>query len=122
MITIVYVYRMALICVSIVQDDLQSRHEKKLKEVRNALKAVGEQSPDGLKMIDTLQRLGVDFHFPEEIEAILRTHCTIPYNQHHNLHDLALRFRLLRQEGFHVHPGMFIPCYHCLITTFYIRS
>lgn len=100
-----------------LQDDLRSRHEKKLKEVRTVLKTVGERSLDGLKMIDTLQRLGIDFHFQEEIEAILKTHCMIPYSQY-NLHDVALRFRLLRQEGFHVNPGIFIQCYHCLVSIF----
>jgi hypothetical protein len=59
-------------------------------------------------MIDAVQRLDVDKYFQEEIEAILHGHY-VKHVSHgdcgHELHEVALRFRLLRQQGYHVPAG-----------------
>ncbi|XP_035544712.1 (3S,6E)-nerolidol synthase 1-like [Juglans regia] len=93
------------------------QHAKKYLEVcRNVLRnVVAEEEEDpfeGLSMIDTVQRLNIDYHFQEEIEAILRrqyvryiTHGE--YGHHDELHVVALRFRLLRQQGYYVTPDVF---------------
>ena len=59
-----------------------------------------------LKLIDAVERLGLSYHFEKELEGALQ-HLYTTYNDHHDedLHDVALRFRLLRQNGFYVSCG-----------------
>ena len=77
------------------------------------MNTVGENSLRGLYMIDAMQRLNIDYHFQEEIEAFLRRQyvnsSTIPGGYYGNdIHEIALRFRLLRQQGFFVPEGLFL--------------
>jgi hypothetical protein len=55
-------------------------------------------------MIDAMQRLNIDYHFEEEIEAFL-TRYAYGWNHHCDLHETALQFRLLRQQGHFVPTG-----------------
>ncbi|KAJ8622308.1 hypothetical protein MRB53_030837 [Persea americana] len=57
-------------------------------------------------MIDNLQRLGIDYHFREEIESIL---CSLSENDNaiSCIHVVALRFRLLREHGYYASPDVF---------------
>lgn len=84
--------------------------------LRNIVVAEEEEDPfEGLIMIDALQRLNIDYYFQEEIEAILRRQYG-RFNSHNNqydhhddeLHVVALRFRLMRQQGYYVAPGKYI--------------
>ncbi|CAI0407016.1 unnamed protein product [Linum tenue] len=56
-----------------------------------------------LRMIDALQRLGLDHHFEGEIEAVLNRQYDIVVDDDstasHDLVETSLRFRLLRQQG-----------------------
>lgn len=78
---------------------------------------VTEENPlDGLILIDTLQRLNIDYHFQDETKAFLERNSmntTVEHDGSGNLYELALHFRLLRQEGYYVNAGDF-----CLL--FYI--
>lgn len=60
-------------------------------------------------MIDAIQRLGLDFHFQQEIDEILSKQYvkanTYGAYDHHDLQEVSLRFRLLRQEGYNVTSG-----------------
>ncbi|XP_065878824.1 probable terpene synthase 13 [Euphorbia lathyris] len=68
----------------------------------------GEDAFKSLAMIDAIQRLGIEYRFQDEIRAILLRHYTTPTNHDQsNLHEVALRFRLLRQEGYYVPTGVF---------------
>uniref|UniRef100_A0A2N9GEC0 Terpene synthase N-terminal domain-containing protein n=1 Tax=Fagus sylvatica TaxID=28930 RepID=A0A2N9GEC0_FAGSY len=53
---------------------------------------------------------GIEYHYQEEIEAILQRQYAI-FSAHagddHDLHEVALGFRLLRQEGYHVSADVF---------------
>ncbi|KAM1959642.1 hypothetical protein FF1_005091 [Malus domestica] len=82
--------------------DLQVRYAKKLKELKDALANIGED--EQLIAVDAMQRLGVNYHFQEEIEAILKKQCTRAYGDEGSdeLGVVSLRFRLLRQQGYHV--------------------
>ncbi|CAI9115733.1 OLC1v1016719C1 [Oldenlandia corymbosa var. corymbosa] len=63
-----------------------------------------------LDLIDTIQRLGVAYHFESEIEAILlslRMELEEKDGGHEELHKAALLFRLLRQLGHCVSCDMF---------------
>ncbi|GAB2277869.1 hypothetical protein Dimus_012571 [Dionaea muscipula] len=65
--------------------------------------------PKKLKLIDAVQRLGVSYHFEQEIDELLEqifiNHktCVADYN----LHDTALLFRLQRQQGYKVSCDVF---------------
>ena len=62
-----------------------------------------------LLMIDAIQRQGIDYHFHDEIEGILkmqyRMFTTTEDDLRDNLYEVALRFRLLRQLGYYVTAG-----------------
>ena len=67
---------------------------------------------ESLKMIDTIQKLGVSYHFETEITEILGklksiVHENVDGFPVNDLRSVSLWFRLLRQEGFHISSGMF---------------
>ncbi|KAK7257304.1 hypothetical protein RIF29_31176 [Crotalaria pallida] len=63
-------------------------------------------------LIDSIQRLGLYYHFELEIEEVLQQiyknyveNSILSLNE--DLHSLALLFRLLRQQGYHILPDIF---------------
>ncbi|XP_028771245.1 terpene synthase 10-like [Neltuma alba] len=53
-----------------------------------------------LELIDDLQRLGVAYHFSQEIRKIMeKIYNNDTFKVNNNLHAMALEFRLLRQQG-----------------------
>ncbi|XP_052200987.1 (3S,6E)-nerolidol synthase 1-like [Diospyros lotus] len=93
-----------------ITEELSVKHERKLKEARQVLEMIGHNTSEGLAMIDTLQRLGIDYHFQNEIEAVLQSQYMNPGSFSHpedNLYDVSTRFRLLRQEGYYVPTDVF---------------
>ncbi|KAJ9690162.1 hypothetical protein PVL29_012688 [Vitis rotundifolia] len=75
-------------------DEFYMEHAQKLEEVRSVLNEVGEGTFEVLLMID--------------IEAILQRQYRIVITTDDfsdNLYEVALRFRLLRQEGYYVTAG-----------------
>ncbi|TQD77273.1 hypothetical protein C1H46_037214 [Malus baccata] len=87
-----------------LQDDIRFQHEQKLEVFRNLLSRVGEES---LNMIDAIQRLGIDYHFEEQIDLIISSHANTLSPQQNDLHEVSLRFRLLRQHGHFVPEDVF---------------
>ncbi|KAH8512018.1 hypothetical protein H0E87_009273 [Populus deltoides] len=87
------------------------RHGKMVKEAGCILSnTAGKDALEGLVLIDTLQRLGIDYHFREEIEAFLNTQYVNFSSPNHlplDVFGVALRFRLLRQEGYSVSQEVF---------------
>ncbi|KAF8411309.1 hypothetical protein HHK36_003856 [Tetracentron sinense] len=82
-------------------------HKHKLEEIKLILGKV-EDPLESLIMIDALQRLGIDYHFQEEIITSL----SIQYENFRassdgSLYEVALSFRLLRQDGYHVPADVF---------------
>jgi hypothetical protein len=94
-------------------DEKIKQQVEELKEkVRKMLMAPGEKSSQKLNFIDAIQRLGVSYHFEDEIQEILQQlHETLHDCDDHeyddDLHTVALRFRLLRQQGFYISCGTF---------------
>ncbi|CAI9756554.1 unnamed protein product [Fraxinus pennsylvanica] len=88
-----------------LKDEFSMEYEQKLKDVRELLKSEElENQIESLMLVDAIQRLGVDYHFQEEIEAVLRRHymeATTSFDGY-SLHDLSLFFRLLREHGFFI--------------------
>lgn len=62
-------------------------------------------SPQQLNMIDHIQRLGMSYHFENEINEILKQIHENCFGTDDDLYTTALRFRLLRQQGYNVSCG-----------------
>ncbi|XWS12765.1 hypothetical protein CRYUN_Cryun37aG0118400 [Craigia yunnanensis] len=93
-----------------ITDEFRIEHANKLEEFKRIFREVGEYPLQGLAMIDAIQRLGIDHHFQYEIEKILQEQYMLSCTngvQDNDLHEVALRFRLLRQEGYFVPAGVF---------------
>ncbi|XP_077242145.1 (3S,6E)-nerolidol synthase 1-like [Tasmannia lanceolata] len=91
-------------------DGIRIKQMEKVKEVRLMLHEAG-YTLEGMTMIDSLQRLGIDYHFQEEIETVLNFHhrsfdVSTGFS-HRSLYDVALCFRLLRQHGNYISPDVF---------------
>ncbi|KAL4629312.1 hypothetical protein ACB092_05G296900 [Castanea dentata] len=91
-------------------DDFCVEYVQKLKKFKNILSKLVGDPFEGLNMVDAILRLGIEYHFQEEIEIILKRQYMI-YSAHaghdHDLYEAALRFRLLRQDGYHVSADVF---------------
>ena len=86
---------------------MRQRADELKMQVRQTLGA-GEGAmnvADAVTFVDTLERLGIDVHFREEIEAALGRVRREEPDTGDGLHAVALRFRLLRQHGFWVSTG-----------------
>ncbi|WMV51452.1 hypothetical protein MTR67_044837 [Solanum verrucosum] len=75
----------------------EKQHEDLKEEVRKMLVMAPSKSLHKLDLINTIQLLGVAYHFEHEIEESLS--CMYPHYEEWigDLHDIALCFRLLRQ-------------------------
>ncbi|KAF7148595.1 hypothetical protein RHSIM_Rhsim03G0006700 [Rhododendron simsii] len=88
-----------------VGDKYVTRAAKLKEDVKKMLTEVADPL-DGLEIIDDLQRLGVFYHFEEEIKRVLESiyNCKRDGNEE-GLHATSLKFRLLRQHGYDVPQG-----------------
>ncbi|CAL0323289.1 unnamed protein product [Lupinus luteus] len=82
------------------------------KEVTSMLLSTIEKSLTKVDLIDSICRLGLQYHFENDIEQVLQyIHNNYVENGEiiveGNLRTVALIFRLLRQEGFVVSPNVF---------------
>lgn len=79
----------------------------KKEEVRKILKRVIASSglDEKLELIDTLQRIGVDYHYKEEIDELLHHVYHDTDADSNDLYTTSLRFYLLRKHGHSVSSG-----------------
>ncbi|XP_055802420.1 terpene synthase 17-like [Solanum dulcamara] len=84
-------------------EDEEKKLEELKEEVRNMLVMAPSNSLQKLDLINTIQRLGVAYHFESEIEEAL-TYMYTHYEEWigHDLYAIALCFQLLRQQGYRV--------------------
>ncbi|GMN20107.1 hypothetical protein TIFTF001_043002 [Ficus carica] len=95
--------------------DINNRILELKEEVRRMILAPLQDPSKKLDLVDVIQRLGVSYHFENEIQEILQQIHGPLYNLPHNLesnfhndlYTVALRFRLLRQQGYHVSCDIF---------------
>jgi hypothetical protein len=79
-----------------------------VSKIENPLKKVN--------LIDSICRLGVSYYFEDEINQVLEDiHKDFVQNGEitlkGNLHSIAVLFRVLRQHGLYVSPGIYISTY-----------
>lgn len=83
--------------------------EKQKVEVKKLLAQTPDDSTLKMELINAIQRLGVAYHFSKEIDdSLLKIHQnydTQSSKDKDNVGFLALRFRLLRQQGYRVSCG-----------------
>ncbi|PAN49532.1 hypothetical protein PAHAL_9G467700 [Panicum hallii] len=84
-----------------VSDEKMIERANKLKGEVCGLFEACKNAVEKLDLVDALQRLGIDHHFQEQIATTLSSVHREEFNSL-NLHEVALRFRLLRQHGFWV--------------------
>ncbi|XP_040989064.1 (-)-germacrene D synthase-like [Juglans microcarpa x Juglans regia] len=84
--------------------------QKLKEEVQRMLMAPVDKPSQKLELIDAIQRLGASYHFESEIDSVLQE---IHKREDeleisgHGLYTVALRFRLLRQQGYNIPSDVF---------------
>ncbi|XP_051125075.1 germacrene A synthase-like [Andrographis paniculata] len=64
---------------------------------------------DAMNLIDTLERLGIAYHFENEISEKLREiYDLLDTDKYCDLYTTALHFRILRQHGYHISCDIFL--------------
>ncbi|GER53347.1 germacrene-D synthase [Striga asiatica] len=95
--------------------EISETEENEIERQKERVKVLLAHTPDDslrkLNLIDTIQRLGVSYHFEKEIDTSLQNihgACTLEYNhKDDDLRAVSLRFRLLRQHGYNVSCNVF---------------
>ena len=90
-----------------MQRETYTRHAEKLKEKVRTMFNNLENPLDQLELVDTLQRLGLAYHFDAEInQTLLNVYNTSDDKwKKGNLYATSLQFRLFRQHGYDVSQG-----------------
>ncbi|XP_060186327.1 vetispiradiene synthase 2-like [Lycium barbarum] len=81
------------------------------EQTRSMLLATGQNLAETLNLIDTIERLGIAYHFEKEIDEILgqiySENTSFEGDEYNDLCTFALQFRLLRQHGYNISPKIF---------------
>jgi (-)-germacrene D synthase len=99
-----------------LDQNIEAQIETLKYNVRKMLVSKSEKSLEKVHLIDSICRLGLSYHFEHEIEQVLE-HIHNNYVENggiafeDNICSLAVLFRLLRQHGFHVLPGIIPSTY-----------
>ncbi|KAJ1691542.1 hypothetical protein LUZ63_015697 [Rhynchospora breviuscula] len=83
--------------------------EQRIKELKEEVKVILKSTTDDTELmsyVDTIERLGIGYHFVNEIDNALSYLHNIKLDNN-GLEHVALRFRLLRQHGFYVSTDVF---------------
>ncbi|CAA3010405.1 (-)-germacrene D synthase [Olea europaea subsp. europaea] len=94
---------------------ISAHEEEELQRLKEEVNKLFTSTSDGsvhkLYLIDAIQRLGVGYHFENEIEKSLKymydTYHESYDKQEYDIYTIALRFRLLRQQGYYVSCEVF---------------
>ncbi|CAL1397694.1 unnamed protein product [Linum trigynum] len=90
----------------VLQCCLEEKHAQKLKEAKHLFTKRKQSRPvESLVMVDAVQRLGIDHHFQEDIEAVLDDEFIS--SREDGLSEVSLSFRLLRQQGHAITSDVF---------------
>ncbi|KAI3889604.1 hypothetical protein MKX03_015497, partial [Papaver bracteatum] len=84
-------------------NEICTNRAEKLKEIVRCMFDGASGLPYSLNLIDTIQRLGLDYHFYDEIKSALDKIYINSKDYHVSINDMtteALKFRLFRQHGY----------------------
>ncbi|KAL7113792.1 hypothetical protein ACP275_04G081300 [Erythranthe tilingii] len=99
--------RQPMVLIPTQEDEGMKRREYLLEKTARELQT--STTVEKLKLIDTIQRLGIGYYFEEDINAILQVEFSnIALITEDNLFTTALRFRLLRHNGFQITSDVFL--------------
>ncbi|KAH6824298.1 hypothetical protein C2S53_015739 [Perilla frutescens var. hirtella] len=88
--------------------EISAAEQEELAMKKEMVRKLVTQMPDDsmykMELIDAIQRLGVHYHFEKEIDEFLKYIHVQQNSKDNDLRSVALRFRLLRQQGYN------IPC------------
>nr|QFQ50298.1 geraniol synthase [Atractylodes lancea] len=87
------------------QVDVNSRIDELKEKTTRVLMSTNSDPTTTMKLIDTIQRLGIGYVFEEEIHEILEKLTQGLLDD--SLYTVALRFRLQRHNGLHSNPEVF---------------
>lgn len=101
-----------------------NRMTELLETTQRTLQKESSNPTDKMKLIDTLQRLGVAYHFEEDIDSLLQGFSNGKPNENieDDLFTTSLRFRLLRHNGYHVTTGTYKSSLITLTIIVYLHS
>ncbi|XP_047309619.1 probable terpene synthase 2 [Impatiens glandulifera] len=91
-----------------LKNKIHSELKEKLRKKLISPHSIDTSLSEKLNFIDNIQRLGVSYHFENEIEQIIqriyidKKHISLTKNEDVDLHNCALLFRLLRHQGYNV--------------------
>ncbi|KAI3973687.1 hypothetical protein MKX01_031107 [Papaver californicum] len=84
------------------KSEVCTNRAEKLKENVRCMFDGASGSPYSLKLIDTIQRLGLDYHFHDDIKSALDKIFINGKDYQNDLTIEALKFRLFRQHGYEI--------------------
>ncbi|OAY28588.1 (-)-germacrene D synthase [Manihot esculenta] len=88
-------------------DGMYEHHAKLKQEVRSVLMMNVDKLSHKIDLIDSIQRLGVSYHFETEIDEILKEISSESDDDINDLYAIALKFRLVRQQGYNMSSDVF---------------
>ncbi|XP_074561961.1 alpha-humulene synthase-like [Curcuma longa] len=91
------------------EEESTQRMMKRVEELKERVRNLFEETCDVLQimnLVDSIQLLGLDYHFEKEIVVALR----LIYEtdaENYGLYEVSLQFRLLRQHGYYLSADVF---------------
>nr|QNC49786.1 terpene synthase 6 [Leucophyllum frutescens] len=92
-----------------IRADEQLLEELKL-ETKRELKETSSDYMRQVRMVDAIQRLGIEYQFEEEVDQAMESifeKCHDFHKENNDLYSISLSFRLLRQHGYRVSSEIF---------------
>ncbi|XP_049408724.1 sesquiterpene synthase 12-like [Solanum stenotomum] len=91
--------------------EISNQEKVEVDEYKETIRKMLVEAPEGseekLVLIDAMQRLGMAYHFDNEIETSIRNIFYASQQNDDNLHVASLRFRLVRQQGHYMSSDVF---------------
>ncbi|WMV34391.1 hypothetical protein MTR67_027776 [Solanum verrucosum] len=91
--------------------EISNQENVEVDEYKETIRKMLVEAPEGseqkLVLIDAMQRLGMAYHFDNEIETSIQNIFYASQQNDDNLHVVSLRFRLVRQQGHYMSSDVF---------------